>query len=126
RNDGVSRRLVLGAAATTLSLTTTRNAHAMTLQPHTPHNGHARLDGLDVSYEIHGGPLESGVEPLVLLHGGVMAIETSFAGRWLSKLAALGRPVIAIEQMGHGHTGVRPGPFTVDRMVADTIGVLDH
>ena len=98
----------------------------MPIQPDAPRSGRAPVDGLDVYYEVHGGPLASGVSPFVLLHGGVMAIETSFAGRWLPKLAALGRPVIAIEQMGHGHTGVRPGPFTIDRMVADTIGVLDH
>lgn len=117
------RQMLLGA---TLAATAAANAGIALAQAAPVQPGRASIDGLDIYYEVHGGPLSPGVEPFVLLHGGVMAIETSFAGRWLPRLLALGRPVIAIEQQGHGHTGLRPGPFTVDRAVADTLGVLDH
>ena len=115
------RQLFAGAVIASLAMTQTAQAQTASIQ-----SGHAAVDGLDIYYEIHGGPLTQGVEPFVLLHGGVMAIETSFAGRWLPKLLDLGRPVIAIEQQGHGHTGIRPGAFTVERAVADSVGVLDH
>ena len=115
------RQLFAGAAIASLAMSQAAQAQTAGTQ-----SGHAPVDGLDIYYEMHGGPLTPGVEPFVLLHGGVMAIETSFAGRWLPKLLGLGRPVIAIEQQGHGHTGLRPGAFTVDRAVADTVGVLDH
>ncbi len=87
--------------------------------------GHAPVGGLQVYYEIHGGPLDPARPPVVLLHGGMMSIETAFAGELLPKLAAL-HPVIAIEQQGHGHTADREGPAAIDRMVEDTAAVLRH
>lgn len=87
-------------------------------------SGHAPVAGLDVYYEIHGGDPRATV-PFVLLHGGVMAIETAFRNGLLERLAAL-RPVIAIEQQGHGHTADREGPATFDRMIDDTAAVLSH
>jgi pimeloyl-ACP methyl ester carboxylesterase len=86
--------------------------------------GYAPVDGLDVYYEIHGGDPRKAA-PFVLLPGGATAIETAFEGRLLPILAAL-RPVIAIEQQGHGHTGDRPGPISIDRLADDVAGVLDH
>ena len=88
-------------------------------------SGYAQVDGLRVYYELHGAPLASGATPVVLLHGGVMAIETAFAKDLLPRLART-RPVIAIEQQGHGHTADRPGPIILDRMVDDSAGVLTH
>lgn len=88
-------------------------------------SSYATVDGLRVYYELHGAPLASGRAPVVLLHGGVMAIETAFAKDLLPRLAR-SRPVIAIEQQGHGHTADRQGPITLDRMVDDTAGVLAH
>ena len=55
-----------------------------------------------------------------------MAIETAFAGRRLLSLLAAKRPVIAIELQGHAHTADRPGPFTVERLADDAVGVLAH
>jgi pimeloyl-ACP methyl ester carboxylesterase len=115
------RQLFAGGAIASLTMTQTAQARTTDVQ-----SSRTPIDGLDVYYEVHGGPLTSGVEPFVLLHGGMLAIETAFGGRWLPALSALGRPVIGVEQQGHGHTGLRPGPFTVDRAVADAIGVLDH
>jgi pimeloyl-ACP methyl ester carboxylesterase len=36
------------------------------------------------------------------------------------------RAVIAVEQQGHGRTGDRETPITLESMRADTLGVLDH
>ncbi|MFN3514126.1 MAG: alpha/beta fold hydrolase [Phenylobacterium sp.] len=87
--------------------------------------GYAAVDGLKVYYEVHGGSPTGGRTPLVLLHGGMMAIDTAFTRDLIPRFSKT-RPVIAIEQQGHGHTGDRPGPFAVERMVDDTAGVLKH
>lgn len=85
--------------------------------------GYVPVDGLDVYYEIHGGPLAAD-PPFLLLHGGLGSIGVSFADL-APRLAAL-RPVIAIEQQGHGHTADRASPASMDAMVADTAAVLRH
>ena len=91
-----------------------------------PRNGTAWIDGLDVYYEIHGDPLNSTVVPMVLLSGGALTIENAFTPGFIARFARR-RPVIAIEQQGHGHTGDRPDkPMTIDLMVEDTAGVLAH
>jgi pimeloyl-ACP methyl ester carboxylesterase len=91
-----------------------------------PRNGTARINGLNVYYEIHGGPPSSTVVPMVLLGGGALTIENAFTPECIARFARR-RPVIAIEQQGHGHTADRPGkPMTIDLMVEDTAGVLAH
>src|SRR5215211_6719647 len=57
---------------------------------------HAAVNGLDLYYEIHGEG-----EPLILLHGGVGAIE--MFGEVLPLLAE-GRRVIAVDLQAHGRT----------------------
>jgi pimeloyl-ACP methyl ester carboxylesterase len=93
--------------------------------PATALSGTARVGGIPIYYEVHGGPLTANRTPFVLMHGGLMTIETAFAGDLLPKLSALA-PTIAIESQGHGHTPDRPGPMRLDPLVADVIGVLDH
>ena len=67
-------------------------------QPGTPlQSGYLPVNGLEMYYEMHG----SG-SPLVLLHGNLSTINTSF-GKVLPSLSAT-RRVIAVEQQGHGHT----------------------
>jgi pimeloyl-ACP methyl ester carboxylesterase len=88
-------------------------------------HGYANVAGLRVYYEVHGGPLKADAAPLVLLHGGAMTIETAFPPELIPHFART-RPVIAIEQQCHGHTGDRKGPATINRMVDDTSGVLAH
>jgi pimeloyl-ACP methyl ester carboxylesterase len=88
-------------------------------------SGYAPVDQLEVYYEIHGRPLDAGMSPLLLIPGGMMAIETAFSAALLARLSAE-RPVIAIEQQGHGHTADRPGEATMERMADDAVGVLDH
>jgi pimeloyl-ACP methyl ester carboxylesterase len=86
---------------------------------------YATVDGLAVYYEVHGEALSSGKTPIVLLHGGVMTIETAFADDFIPRLGRA-RPVIAVEQQGHGHTADRDTLPEIDRMADDTAGVLAH
>jgi pimeloyl-ACP methyl ester carboxylesterase len=74
-------------------------------------------------YEVYGSA-HSSRPPLVLLHGNLSTIGTSF-GKVLPMLAAT-RRVIAIEQQGHGHTADIDRPFTVGQWAQDTIALLGH
>jgi pimeloyl-ACP methyl ester carboxylesterase len=86
-------------------------------------SGYATVDdGHRVYYEVAG--LDHAGVPIVLLHGGMMSIDTAFPD--LIERFARTRRVIAIEAQGHGHTADRDGPFTLERMAADVVGVLDH
>ncbi len=79
---------------------------------------YATVGGIKMYYEIHGQG-----RPVVLLHGGFNSIQTSFA----KQIPALSRNhrVIAIEQMGHGHTPDVPGrELSYERMAEDTAGLL--
>ena len=82
-------------------------------------NGYVPVNGLEMYYELHG----SG-QPLVLLHGNLSTIGTSF-GKVLPKLASA-RRVIAIEQQGHGHTADIDRPFSIEQWAQDTIALLHH
>lgn len=79
------------------------------------------VDGLDIRYEIHGD-LASGEAPILLLHGGMLSA-AHFSE--LIPIMVENRPVIAIDQQGHGRTGDRDAPITLASMRADTLGVLD-
>jgi pimeloyl-ACP methyl ester carboxylesterase len=70
-------------------------------------------------YEIHG----SG-RPLVLLHGNLSTIGTSF-GKVLPLLAST-RRIIAVEQQGHGHTADIDRPFSLEQWAEDTAALLRH
>jgi pimeloyl-ACP methyl ester carboxylesterase len=138
---GVTRRLALGGGA--LLAAGLAGQHRGWTMGTDNGSGYATIENLRVYYEWHGGtpdggkilPREAGegdreaVErarvPIVLLHGGAVTIEIAFAPDLIPRFART-RPVIAIEQQGHGHTGDRPGPMTIDRMVEDTAGVLAH
>src|SRR5919201_6799020 len=89
--------------------------------PHCPveagTRGYAAVDGLQMYYEVHG----SG-QPLVLLHGALSAIGTSF-GKLLPPLAET-RQVVAVEQQAHGHTADIDRPLTVPQMADDTAALL--
>lgn len=81
---------------------------------------YAEVNGLSMYYEIHGEGY-----PLVLLHGGISGIGTSF-GKILPHLAS-GRKIIGIEQQGHGHTpDIADRPITYEQMATDTITLLSH
>ena len=79
-------------------------------------SSYARVNGLNMYYEIHGEG-----HPLVLLHGALSAIGTSF-GRLLPDLAKE-RQVIAVEMQGHGHTADIERQLLVAQL-ADDIATL--
>ena len=118
------RRQVLGGAGLLTAALLTGNG-ALGRQDG-ERSGTVKVDGVDVYYEVHGGALDGATVPLVLLHGGALTIETGFSRELIMRFARR-RPVIAIEQQGHGHTADRPAmPFTIDQMVKDTAAVLTH
>lgn len=81
--------------------------------------GYASVNGLDMYYETYG----SG-RPLVLLHGALSAIGTSFA-KVLPSLART-RRVIAVELQAHGRTADTDGPLRYELMADDTAALLRH
>jgi pimeloyl-ACP methyl ester carboxylesterase len=87
----------------------------MTKMTHPEHGLSA--DGPEMYYELHGGG-----EPLLLLHGALSTIETSF-GAVLPSLAGT-RQVIAVEQQGHGHAADIDRPLSYAQMAEDTAALL--
>ena len=86
-------------------------------------SGYAPVNGLEMYYEIHGSA--TGDEPpLLLLHGGFLSIATSF-GQMLPTLTAQ-RPVVAVEQQGHGHTADIDRPLTFEQEADDTAAALAY
>jgi pimeloyl-ACP methyl ester carboxylesterase len=82
-------------------------------------SGYVPVNGLEMYYEIHG---QGSGQPLVLLHGNLSTIGTSF-GKAIPMLAAT-RRVIAVEQQGHGHTADIDRPFSTGQWAEDTIALL--
>ena len=70
-----------------------------------------RVNGLEMYYEVHGEG-----EPLILLHGGVGAIE--MFGEVLPLLAE-GRRVIGVDLQPHGRTADIERPMTFKTMAND-------
>lgn len=79
---------------------------------------YAAVNGLDIYYEIHG----SG-EPLILLHGGVGAIE--MFGEVLPLLVE-GRQVIGVDLQAHGRTADIDRPMTFEAMADDVAALIEH
>jgi len=84
--------------------------------------GYATVNGLRIYYEVYGPP--DGGTPIVLLHGGDPAIETS----WAEILPVLARThrVIAFDQQGHGRTPDADRPFTFEGSADDTSALLAY
>ncbi len=83
-------------------------------------NGYADVNGLHMYYEVHG---EQGT-PLVLLHGGVMTIDLTFAG--LIPTLARSHRVIAVETQAHGRTADIDRDITYPNMAGDVVALLDQ
>jgi len=79
----------------------------------------ADVNGSQMYYEVHGKG-----RPVVLLHGGLGTIETSFS-KLVPELARDHR-VIAIEQVGHGHSPDREGAYAYARQAEDTAALLSQ
>jgi pimeloyl-ACP methyl ester carboxylesterase len=82
--------------------------------------GYAPVNGLQLYYEVHG---DTGT-PVVLLHGGVMTIDLTYASL-LPGLQQRHR-VIGIEFQAHGHTADIDRDLTYTNLASDVIGLLDH
>ncbi|MDP8932049.1 MAG: alpha/beta hydrolase [Actinomycetota bacterium] len=89
----------------------------MTITPE--QTGYAPVNGLNMYYEIHGAG-----RPLVLLHGALSAVGTSF-GKILPSLAQT-RQVIAVELQAHGRTADIDRPLSYEQMADDTAALLRH
>jgi len=77
--------------------------------------------GLAVHYEVYGD-LATGQIPILILHGAYMSADSMapFVERF-----ARSRPVIVVDQRGHGRTGDAPGPITYELLADDAAAVLD-
>jgi pimeloyl-ACP methyl ester carboxylesterase len=78
---------------------------------------YAQVNGLTMYYEMHGEG-----QPLVLLHGALSAIGTSF-GKLLPHLSKE-RQVIAVEMQGHGHTADIDRPLRYEYLADDIAALL--
>jgi pimeloyl-ACP methyl ester carboxylesterase len=79
---------------------------------------YAEVNGLSLYYEVHGEG-----EPLILLHGGVGAIE--MFGEVLPLLAR-GRRVIGVDLQAHGRTADIDRPMTYEAMADDMAALIEH
>jgi pimeloyl-ACP methyl ester carboxylesterase len=79
---------------------------------------YASVNGLEIYYEIHGTG-----RPLILLHGGVGAIE--MFGEVLPLLAE-GRRVVAVDLQAHGRTADIDRPLSYELMADDIAALLGH
>ncbi|HEY1279278.1 MAG TPA: alpha/beta hydrolase, partial [Acidimicrobiales bacterium] len=82
--------------------------------------GYADVNGLHLYYEIHG---DRGT-PLVLLHGGVMTIELTYASL-LPTLIQRHR-VIGVDFQAHGRTADIDRDLTYANLASDVVGLLDE
>src|SRR3989442_11899455 len=81
--------------------------------------GHyADVNGIKLYYETHGTG-----RPLILLHGGLGALE--MFGPNLPALAR-GRQVIAVDLQGHGRTADIDRPLSVELMADDIAALIKH
>jgi pimeloyl-ACP methyl ester carboxylesterase len=84
----------------------------------TDDKGYARVNGLEMYFEIHGAG-----RPLVVLPGAFMSVE--LMGDLIPALAE-GHRVIAVEFQGHGHTADIDRPFSYEHFADDAAALLEH
>jgi pimeloyl-ACP methyl ester carboxylesterase len=90
-------------------------------QAMTTKSGFANVDQGRIYYQVYGH-LSPGKTPLLILHGSFMSIDAMMP---MIEQFATTRPVIAIDQRGHGRTGDLPGPITYEMLADDAAGVLE-
>ena len=86
----------------------------------TPIDGYADVNGVHLYYQRHG---TGAGRPLVLLHGGLGAIE--MFGR-LRPALGRGRELIAVDLQGHGRTADVDRPLDARLMADDVAALLRH
>lgn len=79
----------------------------------------AAVGGGEVRYFVHGD-LNAGQTPVLVLHGAFMSSDS------MKPLTdhLTGRPLIVVDQRGHGRTGDLPGPITYEALADDAAAVL--
>jgi pimeloyl-ACP methyl ester carboxylesterase len=77
------------------------------------------VQGGEIRYQVIGD-LTSGRTPVLVLHGAFMSID---AMKPLTDRLT-GRPLIVVDQRGHGRTGDLPGPITYEALADDADAVL--
>ena len=95
----------------------TAQAQSIQINSAVPKGQFAVINGQKIYYERYG----SG-RPLVLLHGGINSIQSSFKNQ--IEYFAAHREIIGIEQVGHGHTPDTAEDFSYFRMAKDTADLL--
>lgn len=85
------------------------------------HSAVAQRDGLAIHYAVVGD-LASGKTPLLVLHGAYMSADAM--GAMVDRFART-RPIIVLDQRGHGRTGDGKGPITYEALADDAAAVLD-
>lgn len=117
--------LTLLAGASLLAMTAASPSAAQTSDPVSAAvqtrttDGSAAVEGGEIHYQVIGD-LASGKTPVLVLHGAFMSID---AMKPLTD--RLGdRPVIVVDQRGHGRTGDLPGPITYEVLADDAAAVL--
>lgn len=120
-------RLSLLSAAAALAMASALPAAAQSAsaeplpsaQAAAPRADSATVEGGEVRYFVHGD-LASGKTPVLVLHGAFMS---SDAMTPLTDLMT-DRPLIVVDQRGHGRTGDLPGPITYEVLADDAAAVL--
>ncbi|MCA0454393.1 MAG: alpha/beta hydrolase [Chloroflexi bacterium] len=114
--------LTLTASAATLAQTdptpTTPTHEESQMSGSASDSGYAPVNGIELYYEIYGEG-----QPLILLHGGLGAIE--MFGPVLSTLAE-GRQVIGVDLQGHGRTADIDRPLTFEAMADDVAALITY
>ncbi len=80
---------------------------------------YADVNGLHMYYEVYGRG-----SPLVLLHGGMLTIDLSFAT--LIPTLAGKHQLIGVEMQGHGRTADIDREITPAALASDVVGLLDQ
>lgn len=119
RHPQATRILAIAAA-----LAAAANVQAQTR----PQGQYAEVNGIRLYYEVHGPHSAASADgsaapPLVLLHGGLAAIE--IFEPILPALAA-GRRVVAVDLQGHGRTADIDRPLDVRFMADDIAALIEH
>src|SRR6201995_847337 len=82
--------------------------------------GYADVNGLHMYYETDG----DGGTPLVLLHGGVMTIELTYAA--LRQTLTARHRVVGVHFQAHGRPADIDRDLTYANLASDVVGLLDH
>jgi len=114
----VAALAVAGAISVVADAQAQVSASAVSADPVKGKGHYADVNGIKLYYEIQG----SG-KPLVLLHGGLGALE--MFGPNLAALAK-GRQVIGVDLQGHGRTADIDRPLSVQFMADDIAALIKH